>query len=80
MFHQRNHVCAGAIINRRLVLTAGHCICDGNAAEGTIDCDKGRDEKVVVLGDHDIRDDENEDVKEIHSVLLNPSYVGMFTI
>ncbi|CAG0912668.1 unnamed protein product [Notodromas monacha] len=60
-----SHICGGSILDETTVITAGHC------------CDAGfnADEMRVVLGEHDLNDDEgNEQFVDVRQYILHEDY------
>ena len=71
--------CGGILIAKNLVLSAAHCFCPSRPNPTPEDCDEWRIVKALV-GEHEIRNKEDQQIIGIKDIIVNPNYTGIKTM
>ena len=78
--NEKTFKCGGTLIAKNLVLTTADCLCERTQETPTpATCTKWRHMKAMV-GEHNIRDEEDQQIVEITDMILHPNYTGIESI
>ena len=75
--HENTLKCGGTLIAKNLVLSAAHCFCPPFIPQPTPEyCDGWKYVKALV-GEHEIRNKEDQQIIAIKDMIMNPNYTGI---
>ena len=78
--HEDTPKCGGTLIAKNLVLSAAHCFCPPFIPQPTPEyCDGWKYVKALV-GEHEIRNKEDQQIIAIKDMIMNPNYTGVKSI
>ena len=74
--NERTFKCGGTLIAKNIVLTALTCVCTSNVVPSQENCTKWKN-MTAMVGDHDIRDEEDQQIIRIQDIIWNENYTGI---
>ena len=74
--HEDTPKCGGTLIAKNLVLSAAHCFCPPIPNPTADDCIGWKNVKALV-GEHEIRNKEDQQIIGIKDMIMNPNYTGV---
>ena len=69
----------GTLIAKNLVLSAAHCFCPPIPNPTPDDCDQWKIVKALI-GEHEIRNKEDQQIIAVKDMIMNPNYTGIKSI
>ena len=72
--------CGGTLIGKKHVLTTAKCVCGGDNDNPSAEtCTYWRN-MTAMVGDHDIRDEDDQQIIKIEGMILQNNYTGIESI